>query len=137
MATPEPEYCSHASLIVSGSNLEPAHVSAALRMRPSRAWRRNDNNPALGPSHRYSFGGWKKFLPASVLQYSLDRQLSHWVRRLRSAQLPLPESACAEEFAISCFVHAEATASIILMPSLLGEISGLGIDLRLSVFAAC
>ena len=135
MATPEAEYRCRASLIVRGLNLEPAIVSAALRMRPSRTWRRNDNNPALGPSHRYSFGGWKKFLPASAQQYGLERQLSHWVRSLRSSRLPFPESACAEEFAISCFVHTETMASIILTPTLLGEISGLGMDLQLSVCA--
>src|SRR5687768_13769278 len=136
METSDPEYSCHAILLVRGRDLEPSRVSTALRMRPSQAWRRGENSPSAGASHRYEFGGWKKFLPKAVQALPLDLQLLHWVRRLELAALPLPASARSEELAFRCNVHTSTTASIVLPPRLLARMSALGVELQLSVLVA-
>lgn len=129
------EYFCRVSLLARGFDLDPVHVTAALRMKPSQAWRREDNNPLLDRNHRYGFGGWKKHLPDSVQHRSLERQVGFWVRRLEAATLPLPRSAGVEELALSCLVQTSATASLVLDSDLMQRIARFGLEIQISIFA--
>jgi len=123
----ESEYLSHATLMVLGTSLEPSDVSGALGLRPTQTWRRGD-------SHKW--GGWKKSLPASQLAKPLPSQLRFWVRTLRGRTKAISKLAAAGHLcALDCYIGTDSTATIIVPSDLQSELSSLGLELRLSVFA--
>ena len=130
------EYVSDATLLILGDELDPAFVSRSLGLRPSRSWRRGEQKRVMGLAFesKYSWGGWKKFLPPSQRHKELPGQLRYWMRTLRGrapafAQLTSSGLYCS----LDCFLTTDATASLILPPDLQRSLSSLGLDLRFSV----
>src|SRR5689334_5222577 len=82
---------SSVTLIVLGVDLEPGVVTRALSMFPDQAWRKGEAPKIRTPDDRWirssgiaEWGGWKKFIPATLLRRSLEVQLDHWSSALAS-----------------------------------------------------
>jgi hypothetical protein len=123
----QPEYVSHATLMVLGTSLEPSEVTSVLGLRPTKAWGRGDS---------HAWGGWRKSLPASQTHKPLPGQLRFWVRTLRGRVRAISKLSKAGHLcALDCYIGTDSTASIIVPADLQSELAALGLELRLSVFA--
>ena len=139
----DPEYVSHATLMILGDDLNPADVSTLLRLRPSQSWKRGDMHSCSLPggsslefSTVHNWGGWKKKLPASQAARTLPGQLRFWARTLRGRSGAIAKLTAAGHLcALDCFIGTEATASVVLPPELQMGLAQLGLELRLSVWA--
>lgn len=136
----EPEYRSHATLMLIGHELDPRMVSSVLGLRPTQTWKRGELK--LAPSGKvlssepHLHGGWKKSLPASLVARPFPLQLRFWALKLRGKARALSElSGDRSVCALSCYVGTFGTASIVIPAALQLDISALGLELQLSVFA--
>lgn len=140
---PDPEYVSHATLMILGRDLDPSVISTNLRLRPTQSWQRGDTKSVALPGANtlafasvHEWGGWKKTLPASHATRPLPGQLHFWIRTLHGRSKVFERlSASGHHCALDCYVGTAATASMILSPDLQRELAALGLELRLSVFA--
>ena len=131
-----PEYISSVTLMILGNDLDPAHISRALKLRPAKAWKRGDRKTSghLTFDSTYSWGGWKKFLPTSQENRPLPSQLRYWVRTLRGREhifSALVDSG--HRCILDCYLGTDATASLILTADLQQSLSALSLDITVSV----
>ena len=135
MALQDREYICSVTLMILGEEMEPESVSALLRLRPNKTWRRGTLSAVAGNApHQWS--GWKKFAPPSIQDKSLESQLGYWVKALDKNKAALRKIVRSGSYcALDCFITSDATASIIVEPELQRAVSLLGLDLRLSFFA--
>jgi hypothetical protein len=82
-------HCCSVQLIVTGSDLDPNAVTAALGMEPDRSWRRGERRSFTSPDgsvqqleSTHEEGGWARRIPDRYRDEPLDRQLFLWVARL-------------------------------------------------------
>ncbi len=131
-----PEYISRVTLIILGNDLDPAHVSRMLKLRPSKVWKRGDSQTSgrLTFDSTYSWGGWKKFLPAAQNSRSLPSQLRYWARTLRGRERIISALVdSGHRCTLDCYIGTDTTASLILPTDLQQSLSALGLDLTFSV----
>lgn len=130
-----PEYLSHVTLMILGSNLDPLSVSRSLRLRPTQAWRQGEPK-THDCSSSHEWGGWKKALPNAQFTQPLSRQLAFWVKALSGrAQAIAKLTRAGNSCALSCYIGSSDTASIIISPELQRAVAALGLELQLSFFA--
>ena len=132
-------HCCSVRLIVTGSDLDPDAVTAALGMEPDRSWRRGERKSFIrrdGSVRQFESiheeGGWARRIPDRYRDEPLDRQLTIWVARLRElsdALWALKRHGWVIE--LDCFA---ATSEVVVLSH--GDLRGLadlGIDLGLTL----
>ena len=123
-----------------GHELDPRMVSNVLGLRPTQTWKRGELKRAPSgkvlSSEPHLHGGWKKSLPASQVTRPFPLQLRFWALKLRGKAHALSDlSGDGNVCALNCYVGTSGTASIIIPAALQLDISALGLELQLSVFA--
>ena len=136
----EPEYRSHVTLMLIGRELDPRLVSNVLGLRATQTWTRGELKRAPSgkvlSSEPHLDGGWKKSLPASQVARPFPLQLRFWAVKLREKARALSDlTGDGNLCALNCYVATSGTASIIIPAALQLDISALGLELQLSVFA--
>ena len=132
-------HCCSVRLIVTGSDLDPDAVTAALGMEPDRSWRRGERKSFTrrdGSVRQFESiheeGGWARRIPDRYRDEPLDRQLFLWVARLRElsdALRALRQRGWIIE--LDCF--AATSEVVVLSHEDLGGLADLGIDLGLTL----
>jgi hypothetical protein len=131
-------HCCSVTLIVSGADLDPDLVSAALGMAPDRSWQRGEpksfvrNDGSIRVfDNAHDEGGWKSFMPPSQNSWPIQDQLESWLVRLSGLENVIrlfDERGWETE--LDGFV---ATREILhLPPGLMLELVGLGLSLALT-----
>jgi hypothetical protein len=131
-------HCCSVTLIVTGEDLDPAVVTAALGMTPDRSWRRGEYKSFVrgdGTTRVFDSihdeGGWKCFMPSSEQTWPIQDQLASWLERLsgfRDVIRAFNDRGWDTELdgfvATSEFRH--------LPPGLMSKLAGLGLTLALT-----
>jgi len=137
MKYPKSEYVSSVTLMFLGDDLIPTDVTNLLALRPNQSWKRDDVKSFGSSSHKYKWGGWKKYLPKSLHEKTLDVQVAYWARTLASKKTPIRKiSKSSALCALDCFITTSATASIIIPVELQKSIAALGLELQVSFWAS-
>lgn len=131
-------HCCSVTLIVTGKDLDPDVVSAALGMAPDRAWRRGERKGFVrsdGTTRVFDSvhdeGGWKCFMPPSQQPWPIKDQLSSWLERLSGSGPAIRRFAeRGWETELDGFV---ATSEFLHLPvGTLSQLASIGIDLALT-----
>jgi hypothetical protein len=132
-------HCCSVRLIITGSDLDPAGVTAVLGMEPHKSWRRGERKSLTRPDGSvkqfesiHEEGGWTLRIPDCYRDEPLDRQLTIWVARLRElsdALWALKRHGWVIE--LDCF--AASSEVIVLSHRDLRGLADLGIDLALTL----
>lgn len=81
----EREYMCSVTLLVLGEDLDPDSVSTALRLEPSRWWRKGERSVRLSEQITrlrdsvHEWGGWKLFVADEQKDMPLEEQLEFWL----------------------------------------------------------
>lgn len=141
---PDAEYTGSVMLMVLGDNLEPDEVSARLELVPSQAWRKGEclsfvrtDGVKLEYKSKHAWGGWKRFIEPSQAKFPIETQMEFWYKRLHNhiAALTYFKSK-GWDCALDLFVTTDATASLVFSSALQKKIAELGVELRISFWAA-
>ena len=140
---PDPEYTGSVMLMILGDDLDPDEVSDRLGLAPSQAWRKGERHSFAKPDgsklefmSKHRGGGWKRFIGAGQEKLPLEAQLEFWHRKLRSRIAALSSfRSKGWDCVLDLFVTTDETASIIFSADLQSQISELGVELRISIWA--
>lgn len=127
------EFASSVSLVVTGNDLNPSDVTAALGIEPDSSWRRGDAK-RVG-SDLYEWGGWKKHLSGRDEDDPFTPELQVWVDLLkpRTAEIrSLQEVGC--NLVLVCFISVSGAALVELTPSFQRELASLGVDVHMTIW---
>ena len=132
-------HCCSVRLIVTGSDLDPDAVTAALGMEPDRSWRRGERKSFTrrdGSVRQFESihdeGGWARRIPDRYRDEPLDRQLFLWVARLRELSDAL-RALRRRGWIIELDCFAATSEVVVLSHEDLGGLADLGIDLGLTL----
>ena len=132
-------HCCSVRLIITGSDLDPDAVTAALGMEPDKSWRRGERKSFTRPDgsvrHLESIheeGGWARRIPDRYRDEPLDRQLFLWVARLRELSDAL-RALRRRGWIIELDCFAATSEVVVLSHEDLGGLADLGIDLVLTL----
>jgi hypothetical protein len=129
------EYSGHVLLIITGRDLDPDAVSAALRLKPDRSWKRGQ--PKLPPvvMSPAKEGGWKLFSAKTSRSHYLEPQLKAWVGLLRTRRQAIRRLRARGYYCrLSWFADSSATVSVIIPNQLQRSLSELWLDWEISVW---
>jgi hypothetical protein len=140
----DPEYTGSVMLMILGDDLDPDEVSDRLGLVPSQAWRKGERHSftrtdgsRLEFRSKHTWGGWKRFIEPRQEKLPIEAQLEFWYKKLR-AHIAALASFKSEgwDCALDLFVTTDATASMVFSGGLLKRIAELGVELRISFWAA-
>jgi Domain of unknown function (DUF4279) len=127
------EYIGNVRLIITGTSLDPAHVTRLLRMKPFTSWRPGDR---VTKSSLHREGGWIAKLSASAHSRPIESQLKAWLRKLTSAAAPIRRLQAEGYYCrLRWFVATESTVSIVLPNELQRALARLNLHWEISMFA--
>lgn len=130
------------TLILLGDDLIPRDVTRSLGMFPDHEWRRGefptthtpDGQRILHPGAA-DWGGWKKFVPATLRGEPLEVQIKYWTGELASKSGTIRGfSDRGWSAALDCFVTASDPEVVEIKADLLTELAGIGVDLNLHFY---
>lgn len=128
------EFVSSIGLLITGVDLVPSNVTAALGLVPDDSWRRGDEKRVGDQLHEW--GGWKKRLPSRSEGDPFSDEFGAWVVLLgeRAAALRnLQEAGCKCE--LDCFICVSGTALVEMAPALQRDLAALGVDISITIDA--
>jgi hypothetical protein len=128
-------FVSSVGLVITGTNLNPLSVTAALGIGPDECWLRGDAK-RVGNS-RHEWGGWKKHLSPRDEGDPFADDLQTWANLLSSKGRELRDlqEAGAQCF-LSCFITVSDAALVILEPQLQRDLASLGVEIRLAIWGS-
>jgi hypothetical protein len=129
-----------ATLIVLGSDLKPARVSALLGIRPDRAWTRGERKSFKQKDgsirffkSRHGRGGWKAFLKGAERRRSLPAQIRLWCERLLARRGAVRKlQRCGYSVVIDCC--APAPNCVHFSPELHRQLAELEVGLDITFY---
>lgn len=127
------EFASSTALLITGTDLVPAEVSAALDLEPDESWRRGDaKRVGKGPQE---WGGWRKRLLSIEDEDPFAAELRAWHEML-ATRVPflreLQASGC--RVVLDCFISVSGAALFEFDPRLQRDLAELGIDVTIAIW---
>jgi hypothetical protein len=129
------DFISRTALLITGVNLSPARVSAALDLVPDASWQRGDAKRVGDTPHKW--GGWRKKLPPGGNEDPFSAELRTWSHLLssRSQALRALQDEGAE-VVLDCFISVSGAALFELDSELQQALAALGVNIRIAIWAA-
>jgi hypothetical protein len=132
-------HCCSVRLIITGGDLDPDAVTAALGMEPDKSWRRGERKGFTrtdGSVRQFDSiheeGGWTRRVPDRYRDEPLDRQLILWVARLHELSDAL-RALRRRGWVIELDCFAATSEVVVLSHEDLRGLADLGIDLGLTL----
>jgi len=132
-----------ATLIVLGHDFDPAAISSVLGWQPSQAWRKGDRKTfsradgtqgVFDGVHEWS--GWKLFLQEPWRSCPLSEQLEQWAASLGERATALEQLRRGDvSLELNCCVVTDATAVLVVPPTLLARLAALGVSLSITFYS--
>ena len=130
----ERDFVSSVSLLVTGTDLCPSGVTAALGLEPDNSWCRGDPKPV--GTDLYDWGGWRKRIARRDDGDPFGRDLQTCVDLLKTkaAELQnLQSSGC--RCVLDCFISVSGAVLVELPSSLQRDLAALGVEITIAIWA--
>lgn len=131
---PERDFVSSVGLLVTGTDLRPSDVTAALGLEPDITWCRGDPKPVGTDLH--DWGGWKKRIAQrdDGDPFARDLQTGVDLLKTKAAELQkLQGSGC--RCVLDCFISVSGAALVELPSTLQRDLAALGMDITIAIWA--
>lgn len=125
---------SSVALLVTGIDLRPSDVTAALGLEPDQSWCRGD--PKRVGTDLHEWGGWRKRIGQREDgdPFAEDLQTCAELLRAKAGELQrLQNSGC--NCVLDCFISVSGAALIELPATLLRDLSALEMEITIAVWA--
>lgn len=125
----------YASLVISGTDLDPESLSASLRLRPHKAFRRGDIRSG---TEKWRHGYWELSSDGNLSSSHPEAHIAWLVDQLAPVRETLRSLIKEQDLKarISCFWIPETTQAILsLPPALLQGLSELGVSVDFDIYS--
>jgi len=134
-SSPDRVFVSSVGLVVTGTNLQPCDVTAALGLEPDDSWRRGD--PKRVGDSLHEWGGLKKHLAQRDDGDPFAHDLQTWADLLKAKKAELrklQDLGC--HCVLNCFISISGATLVEFKPTLQSDLAALGIDVSIAIWAA-
>jgi hypothetical protein len=132
---PVREFASSTALMITGTDLVPADISAALDLEPDKSWRRGDAKSVGKDLHEW--GGWRKRLQSVRDEDPFAAELRTWHALLSPRVQFLRELQCSGcRVVLDCFISVAGAALFEFDPQLQRDLAELGIDVTIAIWGS-
>jgi hypothetical protein len=132
---PDRDFASSVGLVVTGTDLQPSEVTAALGIEPDDIWRRGESKRVGAEVHEW--GGWKKHLPGRDDGDPFSLELRTWADLLKDKAAELHSMREAGyHVTLDCFISVSGAALVDIEPELQRDLAALGVDLSIAIWAS-